>query len=651
MPLRSTKPLRRSKRAPSSILNNKNTTSVATNLRPPRPAEDSHDEGSIEKTLQPLAELQVDNTTCMDDKLARVAALHAKWKWEDSTTNLSDSDSQEEVKRQQYMRCQKISLVVFGFLLREAQVEAIWTLFYKRQDLLLLAKTGFGKSLIFQLVPFMPDPTGVVIILMPLELLQVEQNAMINRIPNGKAIALTGKNNQKNTRRSIANGGYTHIFTSPEIALSKNFKSHILDDHAFSSRLCLLAIDEIHLVEQWGQNFRPLYAEIEKLRKRILHQVPLLGVLATLTKKMQAQVLAKSGFYPDFRLMKTSLDRPEIMQIHRFMEHSKASCLDLQFILPPRAKKASDIQKTVIFVNTIAEIRPMIAIIRAWMRKLGYPPGSEKWIRPYYSIISDWDKSVTTNAFKVTQEDNTECTILVATDAYGMGIDNPDIKLVVQYDISTSFDAMIQRMGRAGRKGNQATFILLTPKWSQVKSPDEIAQYLAKRTESLNIQPSDTNRVTLPANPSPLSREVAAEDVSDMESLAGSEKEFNILDDLEADQFFNSLGTNAELLVQQKKKDCLGCKSDAEKRAKLSNEIFDYIHVAPCRRLFSLTWYEDTTYASPTAVLPTQCCNGSKCQSAEPDFLKRQPFIENTFTASTENDRKWFACRTAALKH
>lgn len=59
-----------------------------------------------------------------------------------------------------------------------------------------------------------------------------------------------------------------------------------------------------------------------------------------------------------------------------------------------------------------------------------------------------------------------ECTILVATDAYSMGIDNPDIKLVIQWDFSTTFDAMIQRLKRAGRKGGLSIFILFTPKWS-----------------------------------------------------------------------------------------------------------------------------------------------------------------------------------------
>ena len=131
---------------------------------------------------------------------------------------------------------------------------------------------------------------------MPLKLLQAEQNLMINRVSSGKAIALTGENNQKTVQQSIRSQDYTHVFISPEIALSKKFKANILDNPRFARRLCLLAIDKIHLVEEWGKSFRPLYAEIEKVQKRIPPHVPLLGVSAMLTKDMQLCILSKTKF-------------------------------------------------------------------------------------------------------------------------------------------------------------------------------------------------------------------------------------------------------------------------------------------------------------------------------------------------------------------
>lgn len=149
----------------------------------------------------------------------------------------------------------------------------------------------------------MLDPTGVVIILMPLKLLQEEQNAMINQISNGRAIALTGENNQKATQQFIATKNYTHVFTSPEIALSKKFKTNVLDNPSFAKQISLLAIDKIHLVKEWSKSFRPLYAEIDKVRKRISQDVPFLGVLAMLTKDKQLCVIDKAGFREDYKLM------------------------------------------------------------------------------------------------------------------------------------------------------------------------------------------------------------------------------------------------------------------------------------------------------------------------------------------------------------
>lgn len=78
---------------------------------------------------------------------------------------------------------------------------------------------------------------------------------MINQKPNAKALILDDKNNHKYIHQQVAKGGGIHIFTSLEIALSKKFKKNILDDLDFTNRLCLLAIDEIYFVDQWGQAF------------------------------------------------------------------------------------------------------------------------------------------------------------------------------------------------------------------------------------------------------------------------------------------------------------------------------------------------------------------------------------------------------------
>ena len=129
----------------------------------------------------------------LKDNAIGIKALHKQWKSEDKDSLLQVN----ELMARQMQQCKQVGSVIFDFTFQEAQVDAVWTLFYKRKDLLFLAKTGFGKSLIFQLLPFMFEPTEVVIILMPLKPLQAEQNFLINQIASGKAIALTRKNNQK----------------------------------------------------------------------------------------------------------------------------------------------------------------------------------------------------------------------------------------------------------------------------------------------------------------------------------------------------------------------------------------------------------------------------------------------------------------------
>lgn len=232
---------------------------------------------------------------------------------------------------------------------------------------------------------------------------------------------------------------------------------------------------------------------------------------------------------------------------------------------------------------------------------------------------------MTAVAFATLAEENIECVIIVATDAYGMGINNPDVKLVIQWDIPMTFDSMIQRMGRAGRKGGQSTFVLFTPKWSAIKDQKEIKERKAKKSNT--VKP---NKSIQPASPLCQVPNASAEEdeESDNESVAGStagsvaDSEAKTFDMEDADLFGKLIITDADENQQKRKKQRQSSKTDAQKRARLPNEIFDYIHVAGCRRLFSLAWYGDTTYANiDRNPLPSSCCNGSTCKSQELDYL------------------------------
>lgn len=216
------------------------------------------------------------------------------------------------------------------------------------------------------------------------------------------------------------------------------------------------------------------------------------------------------------------------------------------------------------------------------MNKLGYSEEACKWIRPYHLAMSEWDKNLIAQAFNIPGKENTESTILVATDAYGMGINNPDVRLVIQWDIPLSFDSMIQQMSRAGRKGRASVFILFIPKWTKIKNPDEIEKCINGTSSSIsaNAQLSNSNCPKLPSKVSPLSQVVNANegDLSNSESIAGSKADFNF--DGEVNLFDRAMDADQDRSREKKKKKT--SQTDAAKRAKLSNEIFDYIHVAHC---------------------------------------------------------------------
>ena len=231
-------------------------------------------------------------------------------------------------------------------------------------------------------------------------------------------------------------------------------------------------------------------------------------------------------------------------------------------------------------------------------------------------------------------------------------------------------------MGQAGKKDGQSTFVLFTPKWSEVIDPKEIANREAKKTHNLSSATSHASSQFSDSNwprhldPSPLSAVTTAQDdhESDTESVVGSVVDSGFeadgLDMKDADLFSRLIITDADENQLKKKKARQTSKSDAQKRANLPDEIFNYLHMARCRRLFALAWYGDMTYAESERTaqndsfygplsrkaLPEFCCNGPSCKSQEPDYILREAFINTTPPKHTEVEREWMACQTAALQ-
>jgi hypothetical protein len=170
----------------------------------------------------------------------RLEKGHVLRKLQDQIRAASDKEEAEE----QLNGIRKAVELAFGFTAKLEQVGLLWSLVFDREDRILVAKTGYGKSVVPQLLPLLTR-SSIVIVLLPLN---AEQLADIQRLPLAKPIWLSSKNNNTATLRRIRAGIFTHVLVSPEIACSLRFYENVLSDAGFRRQTKAIVIDEVHLV-------------------------------------------------------------------------------------------------------------------------------------------------------------------------------------------------------------------------------------------------------------------------------------------------------------------------------------------------------------------------------------------------------------------
>ncbi len=325
------------------------------------------------------------------------------------------------------------------------------------------------------------------------------------------------------------------VFLSAEIALSDKFKK-VLQDQDFQQHLVLVAIDEVHVVSEWGQHWRGSYSRLALLRDLIDRSVPWLGCSATLDSVILTEIQELCGFDPITRIQRTSIDRPDIRLGIRCTQHSVDTFGDLDFLIEPvkaaverTAEENSDnmarealrrgdlatahsivsahtrqeteqagsgsraccrtIPKTVVYIDSIKLVEAAVHVL---VKKL-IQAGSSKTsafnaIEAYHSELAEFDKrSIAAEFAKPDVEDvlkSPRHRIIVATDAMGMGIDNPDIRRVVQWKQSPSMCALWQRAGRAARgRAICGEFVWFVESWCFGDRLDSSAQVKKRTTE------------------------------------------------------------------------------------------------------------------------------------------------------------------------
>lgn len=297
-------------------------------------------------------------------------------------------------------------------------------------DTLGLMTTGGGKSITFQVPALAKD--GLCLVITPLIALMKDQVA--NLVKRGiKAIMVYSGMTKNEIDVALENciyGDYKFLYLSPERIGSELFKIRVQ-----KMNVNLVAIDEAHCISQWGYDFRPSYLKIAELRD-LLPDVPFLALTATATPEVVEDIQEKLLFRKK-NVLKTSYERKNLVYIVREVEDKQKYLLKIignvkgSGIVYVRTRRKSKEIKDFLKNNQISAEH--------------YHAGLSNKIRTQKQ--TDWTRS--------------KLRVMVATNAFGMGIDKADVRFVVHFDLPDSLEAYFQEAGRAGRDGKRAYAVLL----------------------------------------------------------------------------------------------------------------------------------------------------------------------------------------------
>ena len=316
---------------------------------------------------------------------------------------------------------------VFGYAAFRGQQAAIIDRVAAGGDALVLMPTGGGKSLCYQ-IPALLRP-GTAIVVSPLIALMQDQVAALREAGVRAACIHSGQDTIESDRaeRAFADGKLDLVYVSPERLLSPYF-THLLGK-AERHGLALFAIDEAHCVSQWGHDFRPEYLKLGFLHERY-PAVPRIALTATADETTRQDILANLQL-GEARVFIDSFDRPNIR--YQIVEKANARAQLLAFLRAEHAGEAG-----IVYCLSRRKVEETAAFLSAeGLRAL-----------PYHAGMDTPDRERNQTAFL--REDGV---VMVATIAFGMGIDKPDVRFVAHLDLPKSIEGYYQETGRAGRDG------------------------------------------------------------------------------------------------------------------------------------------------------------------------------------------------------
>ncbi|QBN20024.1 RecQ family ATP-dependent DNA helicase [Flavobacterium nackdongense] len=314
-----------------------------------------------------------------------------------------------------------------------------------------LMPTGGGKSICFQVPALMKD--GICLVISPLVALMKDQVQRLQKL-GIKAIALTGGIQSDEIITLLDNcefGNYKFLYLSPE-----RLQSDWILERIKNLPINLIAIDEAHCVSQWGHDFRPAYLKINNLKTHF-PKVPFLALTASATKTVLDDVILQLG-----------LDKPAIFTksfVRKNIAYMVFEVEDKLYRMEQILKKNP--QPSILYVRN----RKSCSDTASQLQSLGFKATF------YHGGLSIKEKEKNMNLWM-----NEEAQIMVATNAFGMGIDKSNVKTVIHIHLPDSIESYYQEAGRAGRNEEKAFAILLSSKTDKIQAQSQFINVLPDKT-------------------------------------------------------------------------------------------------------------------------------------------------------------------------